>query len=163
MKKMMMIAAMMLMSIGAFAQNEVGQVTLKPMVGMNLATMTKVDDSKMRVGLTAGVEAEYGVAQNFSVTAGLLYSMQGVKNEGTADIDLSFLGYDVRVPLASKLSSSTTSTFPSWQTTTSFLVWPSKLVSSLVSASARSRKLKVLLAIRVFPSLLKATRRLTTV
>ena len=72
---MMMIAAMMLMSIGAFAQNEVGQVTLKPMVGMNLATMTKVDDSKMRVGLTAGVEAEYGVAQNFSVTAGLLYSM----------------------------------------------------------------------------------------
>ena len=102
MKKMMMIAAMMLMSIGAFAQNEVGQVTLKPMVGMNLATMTKVDDSKMRVGLTAGVEAEYGVAQNFSVTAGLLYSMQGVKNEGTADIDLSFLGYDVRVPFTGK-------------------------------------------------------------
>ena len=99
---MMMIAAMMLMSIGAFAQNEVGQVTLKPMVGMNLATMTKVDDSKMRVGLTAGVEAEYGVAQNFSVTAGLLYSMQGVKNEGTADIDLSFLGYDVRVPFTGK-------------------------------------------------------------
>ena len=97
-----MIAAMMLMSIGAFAQNEVGQVTLKPMVGMNLATMTKVDDSKMRVGLTAGVEAEYGVAQNFSVTAGLLYSMQGVKNEGTADIDLSFLGYDVRVPFTGK-------------------------------------------------------------
>ena len=99
---MMMIAAMMLMSIGAFAQNEVGQVTLKPMVGMNLATMTKVDDSKMRVGLTAGVEAEYGVAQNFSVTAGLLYSMHGVKNEGTADIDLSFLGYDVRVPFTGK-------------------------------------------------------------
>ena len=31
-----MIAAMMLMSIGAFAQNEVGQFTLKPMVGMTL-------------------------------------------------------------------------------------------------------------------------------
>ena len=29
-----MIAAMMLMSIGAFAQNEVGQFTLKPMVGL---------------------------------------------------------------------------------------------------------------------------------
>ena len=33
----------------------------------------------MRVGLAAGVEGEYGVAENFSVTAGVLYSMQGVK------------------------------------------------------------------------------------
>ena len=79
MKKLMMIAAMMLMSMGAFAQNEIGQFTLKPMVGLNLATMTKTDDSKMRVGLAAGVEGEYGVAENFSVTAGVLYSMQGVK------------------------------------------------------------------------------------
>ena len=33
MKKILMIAAMMLMSIGAFAQNEVGQFTLQPRVG----------------------------------------------------------------------------------------------------------------------------------
>ena len=31
MKKLMMIAALMLMSMGAFAQNEVGQFSLKPM------------------------------------------------------------------------------------------------------------------------------------
>lgn len=79
MKKIMMIAAMMLLSVGAFAQNEVGQITLKPMAGINLATMTKTDDSKMRVGLAAGVEAEYGVAENFSLSLGALYSMQGVK------------------------------------------------------------------------------------
>ncbi len=78
---MMMIAAMMLMSIGAFAQNEVGQVTLKPTVGLNIASMTKVEYSKVRPGLIAGVEAEYGVAENFGVSAGLFYSMQGVKQE----------------------------------------------------------------------------------
>ncbi len=95
----MMIAAMMLMSMGAFAQNEVGQVTLKPMVGMNLATMTKTTDSKMRVGLAAGVEGEYGVAENFSVTAGVLYSMQGVKFSDSGDI----YGTNVKMDLTYKL------------------------------------------------------------
>jgi len=81
MKKLMMIAAMMLMSIGAFAQNEVGQITLKPTVGLNIATMTKFDYKKTRPGVIAGVEAEYGVAEKFGVTAGLFYSMQGVKQD----------------------------------------------------------------------------------
>ena len=90
MKKMMMIAAMMLMSIGAFAQNEVGQITLKPTVGMNIATVTKQTDSKVRVGMMAGVEGEYGVAENFGLTAGLFYSMQGVKFTNKIDgVDLT--------------------------------------------------------------------------
>ena len=76
MKKIMMIAAMMLMSIGAFAQNEVGQVTLQPKVGMNIANLTG-SGNKAKVGLVAGVEAEYGVAENFGITAGVLYSMEG--------------------------------------------------------------------------------------
>lgn len=86
----MMIAAMMLMSIGAFAQNEVGQITLKPTVGMNIATVTKQTDSKVRVGMMAGVEGEYGVAENFGLTAGLFYSMQGVKFTNKIDgVDLT--------------------------------------------------------------------------
>ena len=90
MKKIMMIAAMMLMSIGAFAQNEVGQITLKPTVGMNIATVTKQTDSKVRVGMMAGVEGEYGVAENFGLTAGLFYSMQGVKFTNKIDgVDLT--------------------------------------------------------------------------
>ena len=81
MKKLMMIAAMMLMSMGAFAQNEVGQVTLQPKVGMNLSTITggALSDKKTKVGLVAGVEAEYGVAENFGLSAGVLYSMEGIK------------------------------------------------------------------------------------
>ena len=41
MKKMMIFAAMMVATLSANAQNEVGQVTLKPTVGMNIASMTK--------------------------------------------------------------------------------------------------------------------------
>jgi hypothetical protein len=36
----------------------------------------------MRIGLIAGVEAEYGVAENFGITAGVFYSQQGVKFDG---------------------------------------------------------------------------------
>lgn len=79
MKKMMMIAAMMIAAISANAQNEVGQITLQPKAGINLSTITGDGDQKMKVGLVAGVEAEYGVAENFGISAGVLYSMEGCK------------------------------------------------------------------------------------
>jgi len=84
MKKLMMIAAMMLMGMGAFAQNEVGQFTLKPMVGLNLPNITNYD-GKIKVGVAAGVEAEYGITETFGVSAGVLYSMQGCKNKDNSD------------------------------------------------------------------------------
>ena len=88
MKKIMMIAALMVATVSAKAQNEVGQISIKPTVGLNFASMTKYDDSKTRTGLNIGLEAEYGVAQNFSVTAGLFYSQQGVKfNDINLDVD----------------------------------------------------------------------------
>ena len=77
MKKLLMIVAMMVATLSANAQNEVGQVTLKPMVGMTLATITDYDHVKMKAGLVAGVEAEYGISENFGITGGVLYSMQG--------------------------------------------------------------------------------------
>ena len=87
MKKIVLFAALMVATLTANAQNEVGQITLKPMAGINLATMTSLDDSKMRVGLVAGAEAEYGIAENFSITAGLLYSMQGAKGKQPMHVD----------------------------------------------------------------------------
>ena len=78
MKKMMMIAAVMLMSMGAFAQNAIGQLTIKPMVGMTLTTITG-GNADMKVGLAAGAEVEYGIADKFGLTGGLIYSMQGAK------------------------------------------------------------------------------------
>ena len=97
MKKIMMIAAMMVATLSASAQNEVGQVTLKPTVGLNIASMTKAENSKVRPGFIAGVEAEYGVAENFGLTAGVFYSQQGVKAEGEVAIDASDLGLGVGV------------------------------------------------------------------
>jgi hypothetical protein len=79
MKKIMMIAAMMVAAMSANAQNEVGQITLQPKVGMNISTLTSDDAAKAKVGLVAGLEAEYGVAENFGITLGALYSMQGAK------------------------------------------------------------------------------------
>ena len=84
MKKVLMIAAMMIATLSANAQNEVGQFTLKPMVGFDLATITN-DDNKIKVGLVAGVEGEYGITETFGLTAGVLFAMQGAKDKDISD------------------------------------------------------------------------------
>lgn len=86
MKKMMIIAAMVVASLTASAQNEVGQLTLQPKVGMNITNISgakiitgtnKSEDANFMVDFTVGVEAEYGIAEKFSMAAGVLYSRQG--------------------------------------------------------------------------------------
>lgn len=90
-----MIAAMMLMSMGAFAQNEVGQFTLQPKVGINIASMTAdFQNKKSKVGLIAGVEGEYGIAENFGLTVGLLYSMEGCKS-GDLKFNLDYINIPI--------------------------------------------------------------------
>lgn len=68
---------MMLSSVATFAQHEVGSWTVQPKIGMNIATLTKADDSESRIGLAVGAEAEYQLTDIFSLTGGLMYSMQG--------------------------------------------------------------------------------------
>lgn len=85
MKKMMMIVAMAVCSLAANAQNEVGQLTLQPKIGINLAWLsdtevpagTDTESGKVMGDFALGVEAEYGLMNNFSVAAGILYSRQG--------------------------------------------------------------------------------------
>jgi len=75
-----MIAAMMIAAVSANAQNEVGQLTLMPKAGINISTITgDYNDKKAKVGLVAGVEAEYGITENFGIDFGVLYSMEGCK------------------------------------------------------------------------------------
>jgi len=87
MKKFLLAAVLMLSSMAAFAQHEVGTFTLQPKVGLNLATLvgTDIADTKIRPAIVAGVEGEYQVADIFSLSAGVLYSQQGVKIKG-ADV-----------------------------------------------------------------------------
>jgi len=81
MKKLMMIAVMAVAALTANAQNEVGQLTLQPKVGLNLANITSLkaadESSNLKADFAVGVEAEYGLAENISIAAGLLYSRQG--------------------------------------------------------------------------------------
>ena len=56
MKKFFVIAAMMVAALTVNAQNEAGQITIQPKAGINLSNITDTDNSKMKVGLVAGVE-----------------------------------------------------------------------------------------------------------
>lgn len=84
MKKLFLVAAMMVVTLAAKAQSEVGSIMLQPKVGMTIASLSE-DYTKSKVGLIAGVEGEYQVSAPFSVTAGLLYSMEGTKYDGGGD------------------------------------------------------------------------------
>lgn len=81
MKKLFFAAVMLMVSVATFAQNEVGQFTLMPKVGVNFADFAGADGSDMRVGAVAGVELEYGVTDMFGLSVGALYSMQGAKGK----------------------------------------------------------------------------------
>ena len=77
MKKLFLAAVAMMFSVSMNAQNEVGQISIAPTVGINISSITKADDSKAKVGLVAGAVAEYGVAEKVGVSAGVMFSMQG--------------------------------------------------------------------------------------
>ena len=81
MKKLFLIAAMMVMTLAANAQLKVGTTFVKPTVGINLANISG-QDQDMRVGAHVGAEFEHALAKQFSVSGGLIYSMQGMKTSG---------------------------------------------------------------------------------
>ena len=86
MKKMMMIAAMMVATVAAKAQFEPGTFTLQPKVGVTLATISS-DVSKFKFGMAAGIEGQYQLNNWFGLSAAVMYSQQGAKAKN----------YDVKV------------------------------------------------------------------
>lgn len=82
MKKIFLTAAVMLASVASYAQHAVGSITLQPKVGVNIADLTKLDGSDVRVGLAAGAEFEYQATDMLGISFGALYSMQGCKSDG---------------------------------------------------------------------------------
>ena len=81
MKKLMIFAVMMLSAMTASAQQEVGTWSVTPKVGINLAKVTDANDASMQVGLVAGADVNYQIAEKFAVSAGVFYSMQGAKQK----------------------------------------------------------------------------------
>lgn len=81
MKKILILAVMMLTTMTASAQMRAGQWGVMPKAGFNLAKITDLDDASMKVGLVAGADLIYQVNEPLAVSVGLLYSMQGAKEK----------------------------------------------------------------------------------
>lgn len=96
MKKLFMIAAMMVATLSVSAQ-EAGQMFIKPMAGGIFSTLVgDVDDVKGKIGLVGGAEFGYNINETFGITAGLLYTMQGCKDK---DVDANFNLDYINVPV----------------------------------------------------------------
>lgn len=78
MKKLFVMAAMVLSSVGAFAQQAAGTTTIQPKVGLNVST---IGDTDWKAGFAAGAELQYQATSNFGVAVGALYSVQGFKGK----------------------------------------------------------------------------------
>ena len=103
MKKMMLIAAMMVATISANAQFEQGTFSIQPKAGGNaawLSNMPNLDfgdiklDKTPAAGGIVGVEAEYMLTDKFSLAAGLTYGEQG---SGYEDYEYSNAGTKVEL------------------------------------------------------------------
>ena len=98
MKKFIMMAALMVVAVSANAQFEPGTFSIQPKLGANISWLSntpnmaldnlgnkKIELDKSPIaGALVGVEAEYQLANMFSLAAGLNFSMQG---SGWSDFD----------------------------------------------------------------------------
>ena len=80
MKKLFFAAAVLMCSLTAFAQSKEGSFNILPKAGINISTLSNKDNAKVKVGFTAGAEAEYQLTKQLSLSAGALFSMQGAKS-----------------------------------------------------------------------------------
>lgn len=78
MKKLFVMAAMVLSSVGAFAQQAAGTTTIQPKVGLNVST---IGDGDWKAGFAAGAELQYQASDKLGLAVGALYSAQGTKSD----------------------------------------------------------------------------------
>jgi hypothetical protein len=109
MKKLMMIAALLVATVSANAQFEAGTFSLQPKIGgviskvsnmpnINIPTGAGVSldaDRSFYAGALIGVEAEYQLADMFSLAAGLNFAMQGCQWEDS-ELKISGVSYKLK-------------------------------------------------------------------
>ena len=98
MKKLLIMASLLLASVSGFAQLEKGAWYLTPKAGVNFANMTNWDDSKFRIGFNVGAEAEHALNSKTSIAFGAQYSQQGVA-ESAGGYDVVFKMDYINVPV----------------------------------------------------------------
>ena len=80
MKKLFFAAAVLMCSLTAFAQSKEGTFNILPKAGINISNLSNKDNAKVKVGFTAGAEAEYQLTKQLSLSAGAMFSTQGAKS-----------------------------------------------------------------------------------
>ena len=100
MKKIFSLVAAALISISVSAQSESGSITIQPNVGISVASATgdAGTNTKMAVGLTAGVEGMYMVNDQFGLALGLNYTGYNVSQESFKD-DVIYSNYYFNIPV----------------------------------------------------------------
>ena len=83
MKKILMLAVMLFTVMAMKAQNEEGEFSWMVKAGLNLSTVTGIDDHKMVPSFIGGFELEYGLTEQLGLAAGVHGSIQGVKANDT--------------------------------------------------------------------------------
>lgn len=81
MKKLFLMVVAAFMATTSINAQSAGEVYIKPTVGGTLTTVTNHSEAKMKLGLVGGFELGYNFSENFGVTLGALYTMQGAKND----------------------------------------------------------------------------------
>ena len=100
MKKLFLLAAIMMASTCVFAQHESGSLTLQPRIGFSAADFNNTSDTEARVGLVVGPEFEYTLSNRFSLGFGLNYSQQGTKIK---DTDVTFKLDYLTIPIVANV------------------------------------------------------------
>lgn len=96
MKKVILLAFAMIVTMTASAQHAVGSISLTPRVGMNLANLAgDISGNSMKIGLFGGADVQYQVSPLVGLSAGAFYSMQGC--EGSNDFKWSV--DEINIPL----------------------------------------------------------------
>ncbi len=98
MKKIMMIAALMVATVSAKAQFEPGTFSLQPKVGFDLASVSG-KDLRFKAGLVAGIEGQYQINNWLGVSAGILYTQEGTK---VKDVDDKLNTEYINIPVMAK-------------------------------------------------------------
>ena len=96
MKKILVLSMMLFSVMTMNAQNEEGESSIMPKIGLNLSTLAGDKDAKLLPSYLGGFEYEFGCSDQLGLVAGVLYSEQGEKDK-VNDLTLR-LGY-VNVPL----------------------------------------------------------------
>lgn len=81
MKRLTKIATSVMLGIASFTTSFSQTTSIGPMAGVNIAKFQDAPDSKYTVGASAGGFLNHSFNENFGMTAKLLFSQMGNKNE----------------------------------------------------------------------------------